>query len=1050
VAPSTAPELLERLNEALAGRYRLERELGRGGMATVYLAADLRNDRQVAVKIIRPELAHAVVADRFLREIRIEARLTHPNIITLLDSGVLEMGAAPARPYYVMPYVAGESLRQRLDREGSLPLDDALRIACEVATALDYAHKEGVVHRDVKPENILLVADHAVVADFGIARVLSTSGPIGDTSGGMALGTPFYMSPEQWSADARLDGRTDIYSLACVLYEMLGGEPPFTGPTVDAIRARHSSEAPRPLHIIRAGVPDHVARALGRAMAKVPADRFPTAAEFARALTDAQPVPPGLPRRVVVAAVVGLVALLGLGVTWRLLLRPDPAVDSRRFVVLPFQERGEPGRHLVTGDAVARELGNALGRWADVTVAPALVVADILTRRAPPRSFRDGLSIARALGAGYLVWGEVWASGDTAHVQAALYDVARRGTQARTRTVTLRGELGSEFSALADSLIVGAVAHSEGAGRALAGASSFESFRAWAVGDSALAAWNLDLAEQSLRRALELDPGYPQANLRFAELLQWRNRPASDWRLYADAALRGEDRLSVPDLGQARALRHLSDGQYVEACAVYRDLLARDSLDFAAWFGLGECQRRDTRVIPDPASPSGWRFHSSYESALRAYERALRLVPSVHLAFQGAAFDRLLGILQSGAHVVRAGFSEEAAPRGFLAYPGLLDDTLAFIPYPSDAVHAGRTEALPATRHEAVTRNRARLRQIAETWVRAYPDNAPALLVWARALETTGELGSAPAGLPTALEALRKVGRLGPGEEERAAAAVSQVRLLVKAGRFREAGTLADSLLRRGASWPGLPEQQASLAGLTGRPHRAAAALERAATEWVPRLPDLSPVSAPVSLKAMALRLLAYAVFVTPVDSVRALETRIRRDVDTQTPAAQRSEMLLTLLERPTLYAWDVLEHPVAAGYLSDAVDALRAGDAARARAVLAALAPIREGQLAGQLSIDLAYVEARLLLAAGDSATAHGRLARELMSLPALHASLLDQYSQAAGLANALALAARLAAARGERAQAATWARNVLDLWSDAEAELQPMVRALRRIADG
>src|SRR5213595_3100176 len=278
--PRPVPDLLDSLREAVADRYAGERELGRGGMATVFLAEDLKHHRPVAIKVLHADLTAALGAERFLREIEIAARLQHPHILPLYDSG-----AATSFLYYVMPYVEGESLRDRLTREKQLPQDDALRIATEVAGALAYAHSRGVVHRDIKPENIMLSGGTAVVTDFGIARAVSAAG--GEehlTQTGMAIGTPAYMSPEQGAGGHELDGRSDQYSLACVVYEMLVGEPPFTGPTVQAIIARHSMDWVSPPSIVRNTIPDAVEGAILRALSKVPADRYPTSALFAEAL----------------------------------------------------------------------------------------------------------------------------------------------------------------------------------------------------------------------------------------------------------------------------------------------------------------------------------------------------------------------------------------------------------------------------------------------------------------------------------------------------------------------------------------------------------------------------------------------------------------------------------------------------------------------------------------------------------------------------------------------------------------------------------------------
>jgi eukaryotic-like serine/threonine-protein kinase len=274
--------MIDRLNAALEGRYRIERELGQGGMATVYLAEDLKHRRNVAVKVLRPELAAVVGAERFLAEIETTANLQHPYILPLFDSG-----EADGFLFYVMPYVEGESLREKLDREKQLRVDEAVEIARKVADALDYAHEQGVVHRDVKPANILLSArGEPLVADFGIARAVSQAGGGRLTETGLSLGTPHYMSPEQATGDQDVDPRSDVYALGCVLYELLAGEPPFAARTAQAVLVRILTEEPRPVTDVRRSVPPHVAAVIGRSLEKLPADRFPSAEAFAGALRD--------------------------------------------------------------------------------------------------------------------------------------------------------------------------------------------------------------------------------------------------------------------------------------------------------------------------------------------------------------------------------------------------------------------------------------------------------------------------------------------------------------------------------------------------------------------------------------------------------------------------------------------------------------------------------------------------------------------------------------------------------------------------------------------
>jgi serine/threonine-protein kinase len=304
-------EIPTRLSTALADRYTIERELGAGGMATVYLAHDLKHNRKVAVKVLRPELVAVVGAERFLQEIEVTANLHHPHIVQLHDSG-----EADGDLYYVMPLVEGESLREKLNRENQLSIENALAITRAVAEALDYAHRRNVIHRDIKPENILLQEGTPLVADFGIALTVSRAAGDRITETGLSLGTPSYMSPEQATGDRELDARSDVYALGSVLYEMLAGDPPFSGSNMQAVIAKILVEQPVGLRTIRNTVPAHIAAAVDRALAKVPADRFATAGQFAEALSahDVALAAPSAGReRLRLLALAGVVGLIGAG-----------------------------------------------------------------------------------------------------------------------------------------------------------------------------------------------------------------------------------------------------------------------------------------------------------------------------------------------------------------------------------------------------------------------------------------------------------------------------------------------------------------------------------------------------------------------------------------------------------------------------------------------------------------------------------------------------------------------------------------------------------------
>ncbi|MEO8140836.1 MAG: serine/threonine-protein kinase, partial [Gemmatimonadota bacterium] len=264
-------DLYDSLAAELRDRYVLAGEIGRGGMATVYRATDVRHQRTVAIKVLLPELARAVTGERFLREIAILARLSHPHILPLIDSGTVAVVPGLDVPWYAMPFVADDTLRARIAREGPLPLEEALRLTTELCSALSHAHAQGIVHRDIKPENVLLPSGQALLADFGIARAVTVAGGTSLSSTGLVVGTPVYMSPEQSAGSERLDARSDIYSLGCVLYEMLAGQPPFTGATPQAISARHQFETPPPIRVVRPTIPPGIEAVIARALAKVPA-----------------------------------------------------------------------------------------------------------------------------------------------------------------------------------------------------------------------------------------------------------------------------------------------------------------------------------------------------------------------------------------------------------------------------------------------------------------------------------------------------------------------------------------------------------------------------------------------------------------------------------------------------------------------------------------------------------------------------------------------------------------------------------------------------------
>ena len=731
----STPSPLTDPNAALAAglrdRYVLERPLGRGGMATVYLARDLKHDRSVALKVLLPELAASLGPDRFQREIKLAARLQHPHILTVLDSG-----EAAGQLWFSMPYVEGESLRARLTREGQLPVEVALRITGETAQALQYAHEHGVIHRDIKPENLLLTQDGStLVADFGIARALG-GGEERLTETGLSLGTPRYMSPEQASAERALDARTDIYSLGCVLYEMLAGEPPFTGPTAQVILAKRFSEPVPSVRRVRASVPAAVDLALQRALALVPADRFMTAAEFAQALQLTATTPTTAPtvvatpghgpagpgpaspvawrraslgsrRRIPVAAItLGLVIVIGLGIlfAWRRTHAAGAGGEGgpKVLAVLPFENLGDSADAYFT-DGVTEEVRGKLSQIAGLGVIG----------RASSNEYRHTTKrpqqIARELGADYLLsatvrWEKVAGGASRVRVSPELVDVTP-GHAPRTKwQQPFDAALTDVFQVQADiatkvanalNVALGDSARHELAAKPTANLAAYD---AYLKGEAASQAMGVE-DPPSLRRAIAF---YQQAvALDSAFVPAWAELAIAHATLYfnstptpAEAAQARHAAERAQALGPNRPEGQLALGQYYrqvqldnrQALAAYEaglkfapthvELLTGAAL--AEW-GLGRweasLQPLTRAAALDPRSASAARRVGEalfnlrrYREAEAATDRGLALAPTNLALIEDRAMVALAqGDLASAQAVVRAGLTA-VEPAALLAF----------------------------------------------------------------------------------------------------------------------------------------------------------------------------------------------------------------------------------------------------------------------------------------------------------------------------------------------------------------------------------------------
>ncbi|MFN8582259.1 MAG: serine/threonine-protein kinase [Gemmatimonadaceae bacterium] len=580
---------LQDLSAALADRYENLTEVGRGGFATVYSALDRRHGSRVAIKVLRPELAPALGAMRFTREVQITAQLQHPHILPLLDSG-----EANGVPYYVMPFVEGESLGSRLSREGPLPIDDAVRLVREVADGLAYAHAQGFIHRDIKPDNILLSQGHAVIADFGVARAVDVTGAERLTDSGLALGTVMYMSPEQASGE-RVDGRSDIYALACVLYEVLTGSPPFSGASAQQVMARHAVDPPPSIRSVRATVSPALEAVIMRALTKAPADRYATASEFGealgRALTAPQLTVPPRPRgwRLPAIAVV-LVLAAALAITlWQRTSARVPALDPNRVLVYPLVLPPEWSGSRATGEDVATIIGSAVDgagplRWIDGWQLLDARYRDNI--RSLPAD--EAAALARRQRAAYMLTGRIvmrGGAGDTADVFLELRDVANDDVIARPSASAPKADVWRAGLAATTPLLpllihtgIPDVA-SEWQTRSPTAVAHF------LVAESAFRRVQLDSAEHQFALAVQADSSFGLAAIRGAQAASWNHHYAGAASLIAAAR---RSALRPRHAAFAAGYQQFLDGRADSAVFYFGRALASDSSSAFVWMQLGE------------------------------------------------------------------------------------------------------------------------------------------------------------------------------------------------------------------------------------------------------------------------------------------------------------------------------------------------------------------------------------------------------------------------------------------------------------------------------
>ena len=921
-AASHAAELSADTRSALEARYELRQLLGRGSSAVVFLALDRVRDALVAIKMLHDELTPAASTTRFMREVEIGRRLHHTNIVP-----VYEAGFAGSRAYYTMQYVEGESLRDCLVRERQLGIDEAVNITAQIASALDYAHARGVIHRDVKPANVLLTADGVRVADFGIARAIVVTPGESFTDSGFTVGTPEYMSPEQAAGQRDLDGRSDIYALACVVYQMLAGEPPFTGPTAQAIIARHFQEAPRSLRVIRPSVPIAMQSAIERALAKVPADRFGTATAFVDALT-------ALPVSDAVAAATAYV---------------QPASNP-------------------TASTVSQQTSSATD--------------EVASRQRRARKSRAiavmGISLACLLLAGFAIGRKM----------------------------------------LSD-----------------AGTTSFRSRSAYAAGQQQLASGNFLLADSSFRQAMAADSGNRRAII-WSAMVRWWLSPNT---LPSHAAMIGAAQtdaahgaLSELDTMLLIGLTAISDNHQNESCRSWSKDGTTDARRYVLYYSRGTCLRRDSLVIPDSNTKSGWKFRSSYEEALREYRKAFDLQPNLLAGFGAGMLRELQDMFRTKSNRQSDGHARSNTVEVFGAFPELDHDTLFYIPYHAKALQA---MAIPADYALALQHQQHQLLFVASTWKDAAPGNPQAAILRATALDLLVE-AAAP-------EAFRDAKELAENETDRLNIATEEVMVRIKhaipddTASLRSATLVIDSLLR--AHPPSQHEALRTLGALASLVGRASLAAKYAAAGGV------GGATGPIT--GIGPALLTYASLGGPTDSVQKFEALVESALRAL-PEQQRESARNQWLSRAAALAYP--EYTMQAlrsaenthGTVIEVTAAAMTNDASKVQQLLLEFDSMRARMRPSDLTTDGLYTENQALKSVGLLQRAVARIDPTLDGLRFVGTAQLGQIPETGALVRTIALRATLAHALNDRVAAKKWATVVAILWRNSDPFLQDKVR--------
>jgi hypothetical protein len=1028
LASRVTAQLASLLQDALGSTHRLDRELEAGGMSRLFLATDVRLNRQVVVKVLPPDLVSTASIARFKREIELTVRLQHPHILPIITSGSYDDVL-----YYITPYIRGESLRERIAREGRLPLEDILKILRDVCGALAFAHQRGIAHRDIKPGNILLAEGHAILADFGVARAVSTTAtPL--TESGVTPGTPAYMAPE-----LPTDERADLYALGMVAQEMLFGERPAQHVAVRQILAQRG-RIPGDSRV-RLG---RLARLVALCLSRQPAERPQSARDLLQRLEAV-----GAPQTPLLA--IAGVAVVVLAFAAHAAAKATSVNLSKTTYALALVSPPDS-----LGNSVRERLVDRFADWRGINVVDVGGVKwNDKDQRVLPT---NAIAAARKAGAGNLVAIDVARDQDSVRIRVALADVLADSVEKTRRgTFALQMENGARAMAyrrlISDLLRDGDELpwHSQSD----SSSASLLGWREYDRGRALVKVWQLAAAADAFRSSIAADASNGVVHLWLARVLAWddtSSRPQV--RTEAARALAERSSLTARDVAHAEALRSFGDGDGATACATFRRLAKADSTDFQSWIGLGDCQTRDRFVVRDSKTLTGFVFRSSFEDAARSYKRAAQLLElDAGSEFYGWLLGRLSAVLYSTTNRVRTGFYYDRDTIFFGAFQYLDHDSVAFAPH-ALRDFASRTGDPPLHLIEAAAlRNRNALRTSAEAWVRAFPSDPAAYDTLARWSEISGGYAMIAGRQTPTVELLERARFLSHDSVQRLRLAIGEVRVLVKESRFDKAQALADSLRRSG-----MESHNRDVAGivgiavLLGRVHDAIPLIPLSPGDHRVQLPDGRFWIAPRPISEAAAALMTYAAFGVSAETVHVHARETSQLIHSYVPdSGEAARIEGVLVTRPLLYlrTRDLtpdefrLESP---NEIARAVFAVARGDTADGRRRLQRLKVVEQGKSPGN-DIRAAIPVAQTWLALRDTAEAIRRLDAVLRTLPVLDLRLLTEVEEPALLVRTLALRAELAAGLGDSPTALSYSNAVLTLWKNADSVLNPVLQSMRSI---